>query len=108
MTGTWRFPLLVAVVITGLALGYSLLLSLGVVDYARNTIRYYSANVLPRKQALRREEGMSYLVCKYKASRFPSKGLRWVVTGTTGPPIFGVSIGASPRESGGGRRRSNL
>ena len=41
MTGTWRFPLLVAVVITGLALGYSLLLSLGVVDYARNTIRYY-------------------------------------------------------------------
>ena len=25
----------------GLALGYSLLLSLGVVDYARNTIRYY-------------------------------------------------------------------
>ena len=41
MTGTWRFPLLVAVVIIGLALGYSLLLSLGVVDYARNTIRYY-------------------------------------------------------------------
>ena len=25
---------------------------------------------------------MSYLVCKYKASRFPSKGLRWVVRGT--------------------------
>jgi hypothetical protein len=41
MTGTWRFPLLVAVVIIGLALGYSLLLSLGVLDYARNTIHYY-------------------------------------------------------------------
>ena len=51
---------------------------------------------------------MSYLVCKYKASRFPSKGLRWVVRGTQVLRFSAFSISASPRESGGGRRRSNL
>ena len=41
MTGTLRFPLLVAFVIIGLALGYVFLVGIGAIDFVRNEIRYY-------------------------------------------------------------------
>jgi hypothetical protein len=40
-TSSRRLPLLVVFVIGGLALGYFLLLSIGAIDYARDTFHYY-------------------------------------------------------------------
>ena len=41
MTGPWRFPLMLVFIIIGLALGYAFFTSIGAVDYARDTVRYY-------------------------------------------------------------------
>ena len=41
MTDPWRLPITVVFVITALALGFTLLRSVGAIDYVRDTFRYY-------------------------------------------------------------------
>jgi hypothetical protein len=41
VTDVWRFPLIVVFVISGLAFGYTFLMAIGAIDYARDTFRYY-------------------------------------------------------------------